>query len=233
MSPCIFEIAKDQTYKLVIVLTQHCLVLVLSSKNYLVQTNCRSTSSSCRTFTDYANDADTYFTSDSSFHFMKGTHHLNVTLFIGNVANLSFVGDESDIILSDGCSIIWNKSFNIFWSSINKVFYETSQFMNSSALCFENAEVVAFSNVSVTRKSYDGLNFYSRAILVGSSIVFESCKFENGHHSSGGALYIEYGYVTFSGHNDFMNNTANNTAGAIYGLRSQIQFNGSGTFIKK
>ena len=43
-------------------------------------------------FNDYANDADTYFTSDSSFYFMKGTHHLNVILFITNVVNLSFVG---------------------------------------------------------------------------------------------------------------------------------------------
>ena len=62
-------------------------------------------------YNDYANAADTYFTSDSSFHFMKGTHHLNVTLFITNVVNLSFVGDESDIIMSDGCSIIWKIYF--------------------------------------------------------------------------------------------------------------------------
>ena len=41
---------------------------------------------------------------------MKGTHHLNVTLFITNVVNLSFVGDESNIILSNECSIIWKES---------------------------------------------------------------------------------------------------------------------------
>ena len=221
------------TYKRFIVLTLHFLVQVLSSKKYLVQTNCRSTSSSCRTFTDYANDADTFFTSDSSFHFMKGAYHLNVTLLITNVVNLSFDGDESDIILCDGCSIICNKSSNIFWSSLNIIFNETNKLMNSSALCFENAEVVTFSNISISRKSYDGLNFFSRAILImDSSIVFESCKFENGHHSSGGALYIEDSNVTFGGHNDFLNNTANNTAGAIYGLRSQIQFNDSGTFMR-
>ena len=98
---------------------------------------------------------------------MKGTHHLNVTLFI----------------LSDGCSNIWKTSSNIFWSSLNIVFNETNKLMNSSALCVESSEVVSFSNVSVTRKSYDGLNIYSRVILVmDSSIVFEICKFENGHH---------------------------------------------------
>ena len=190
-------------YKLAIVLTLYCLVLVQSSKEHLVKTNC-SFRNSCKTFNDYANDADTYFTSDSSFHFMKGTHHLNVTLFITNVVNLSFVGDESYIILSDGCSIICNKSSNIFWSPLNVIFNETNEPMNSSALCLENSEVVTFSNISISKKFYDGLNFYSRAILVGgSSIEFESCKFENGHHSSGGTLYIEDSNVTFSGHNDF------------------------------
>ena len=211
----------------------YCLVQVLYSIGHLVQSNCRSYSNSCQIFNDYANDADTYFTSGSSFHFMKGTHHLNVTLFIANVVNLSFVGDESDIILSDGCSIICNKSSNVLWTSLNIVFNETNELMNSSALCVESSEVVTLSNISISRKSYDGLNFNSRAILVlDSSIVFESCKFENGHHSSGGTLYIEDSNVTFSGHNDFFNNTANNTAGAIYGLRSQIQFNGSGTFMR-
>ena len=220
-------------YKLVIVLMLHCLAQVLYSKEHLVQSNCKSYSNSCKTFNEYANDAETNFISDSSFYFVKGTHHLNVTLSITNVVNLRFVGGESAIILSDESSIIFKKSSNIFWSSMNIVFNETNKHMNSSALCFETSEAVTFSNISLSRKSYDGLNFFSRAILVmDSSIVFESCKFENGHHSSGGALYIEDSNVTFGGHNDFLNNTANNTAGAIYGLRSQIQFNGSGTFIR-
>ena len=68
-------------------------------------------------YNDYANDADTYFTSDCSFHFMKATHHLNVTLIITNVVNLSFVGDECDIIMSDGCSIIW-KSHLIYFGAL-------------------------------------------------------------------------------------------------------------------
>ena len=49
---------------------------------------------------------------------MEGAHHLNVTLFISSVANLSFLGDERDIILSDGCSIIWTIS-KISWISLN------------------------------------------------------------------------------------------------------------------
>ena len=217
--------------KIVIVLTLHCLVQVLYSKEHLLQTNCRSHSRSCRTFSDYANDADAYFTSDSYFNFVKGTHHLNVTLFITNVVNLSFVGDESDIILSNGCSITWKNSSKLFLKSLNLIFNETNGTTNNSAIHFENSDLVTFLNASFS-KYYCELDIFSRAILVvSSSIIFESCKFENGYHSTGGTLYIEESNVTFGGHNVFLNNTAYNTAGAMYGLRSQIQLSGNNTFM--
>ena len=218
--------------KLVLVLTLPCLVLVISSKEHLVQTNCKSYSNSCRTFNDYANDADTYFTSDSSFYFMKGTHRLNVTLNITNVVNMSFIGDESDITLCNGCSIIWTNSSELFLTSLNVIFNETNKIANNSAISFENTELFTLSNVSFF-KFYCNLLNYSRAILVvGSSVVFESCRFENGFHSTGGTLYIEDSNVIFRGHNSFLNNTAHYTAGAMYGLRSQIQLSGSGSFMR-
>ena len=218
-------------YKLVIVLTLHYLVQVIYSKEHLVQTNCRSHSNSCRTLNDYANDADTYFTSDSSFNFMKGTHHLNVTLFITNVAKLSFVGDKSDIILSNGCSIIWTNSSQLFWTSLNLIFKKAYENTNYSAIHFGNSENIMFSNASFF-KFYCENGIFSRAILVvGSSNILESRKVENGYHSTGGTLYIEESNVTFGGHNVFLNNTANNSAGVMYCLRSQIQWNGKNTFI--
>ena len=66
---------------------------------------------------------------------------------------------------------------------------------------------------------------------MGSSIIFESCKFENAYHSKGGIVYIEESNITFVGHNVFFNNTVNCTAGAMYGLRSQIQLSGNNTFM--
>ena len=218
-------------FKLVLVLILHCLVKVLYSKDHLVQTNCRSHSSSCRTFNDYANSADNYFTSDSSFNFIKGTHHLNVTLFITNVVNLSFVGDESDIVLSNGCTIVWANSSKLFWTSINLFFNETNEMVNSSAIHLEKSENVTFLTASFLKINCD-LKFFSRAILVvGSSLTFESCKFGNGYHSKGGIVYIEESNVTFGGHNVFFNNTVNCTAGAMYGLRSQIQMSGKNIFM--
>ena len=218
-------------FKLVTVLALFLLVVQVSpSLEYLVQTYCRSYSNSCRTFNDYANDADTYFTSDSSFYFMKGRHHLNVTLFITNVVNSRFVGDESDIILFNGCSIIWTASSEISWTSLNLFFNNTNEVRNNSALLINNSKVVSFSN-TLFIKFHSEFTFYSRAVLaMSSSILFENCKFENGHHSKGGIIYIEDSNVTFLGNNDFLNNTANYRAGALHGLRSEVLMNGSGTF---
>ena len=151
-------------YKLVSVLALF-LVIQVNSLKRLVQTKCLSYSNSCRTFNDYANDADTYFTSDSSFHFMKGTHHLNVTLFIRNVVNLSFVGDESDVVLSNRCSIIWTRSFRISLSSLSISFNETDKATRHSALHFEGSRVVTLSNVSFSKLHHS----ISRAVLVVSS----------------------------------------------------------------
>ena len=219
-------------YKQVLVLTLHLLVVqVLYSKEHLVQTNCRSHSSSCRTFNDYANDADTFLTSDSSFNFMKGTHYLNVTLFITNVVNLRFIRDESDIILSNGCSIIWKNSSKLFWTSLNLIFNETNEITNNSAIHIEKAENITLLAATFSKFHCD-LNFYSRAILVvGSSVILERCKFENGYHSKGGILYVKDSNITFGSHNIFSNNTAYYTAGAMYGLRSQIQLSGKNIFI--
>ena len=65
---------------------------------------------------------------------------------------------------------------------------------------------------------------------MGSSIAFESCKFENGYHSKGGTLYIENSTVSFKGKYMFLRNTANYTAGAIYGFKSRIKIEGKSIF---
>ena len=204
-------------------------VHVFSLTEYVVQTNCRSYSNSCKTFNDYANDADTYFTSDTSFYFMSGTHHLRVTLSISNVVNLSFVGDDSNIILCEGYSILWTRSSNISWIFLNLMYNEANKrTADGSAIYFENSKIVTFCNATFSKLQF---NVYSRAIGArSSSIAFESCKFENGRHYTGGTIHIEDSNATLLGHNYFLNNTAY-YGGVLLSTNSQILFSGSGTFV--
>ena len=157
---------------------------------------------------------------------MEGAHHLNVTLSITNVVNLSFVGDQSNIIMCNGCSIIWTRSSKIFLSSLHRTFSKTDKAKRNSALYFDNSCVVILSNVSFFKLNY----FHSRAVLVvGSSIVFLSCSFKNGNHAEGGTLCIENSNVTLFGHN-FLRYTGCQRA-AVFGSNSQIHFSGNGTFV--
>ena len=211
-------------FTLVIVLTLFLQVQVISSLEHLLQTNCRSYGNSCRTFNDYAKDADTYFTSNSSFYFMKGTHHLNVTLLIATkVVNLSFIGNQSDIILCNGCSIIWKGSSKISWTSLNLNFCEANKKMNNSALLFEHSNAVTFSNASFSTFCY---NSFSTAVLaMSSSIEFKSCKFENGCHSNR-IIHVKASFVKFLGYSHFRH-----VGEAIYGSNSKLHFSGNGTFV--
>ena len=196
-------------FKLIAVLALFLLVQVNASKEYLVQTNCLSYSNSCRTFNDYANDTDTYFTSDSSFYFMKGTHHLNVTLLITNLVNLSFVGNESDIILSDGCSIVWKGSSNIFWTSLNLIFNKANQTMNKSALYFENSHscrynssLAIYGDKSVSR--FDSFNSECLSRSYSQSIIF--CN--NSAETFGRAIHVRDSNMTLTGSVIFVANKA-------------------------
>ena len=202
-----------------------------SSTEHLVQSNCIPYSNSCRTFNDYASDADAYFTSDSSFHFMKGTHHLNATLFITKVVNLSLFGDESDIILSDGCSMMWTHSVKISLISLNIFYSEANKASKNSALHFEDCKAVTLLN-SLFSKLNNKFYSRSRAVqTVSSSILFENCTFKNGYHIVGGALFIKNSTGSFGGHNVFQGNSAFSSGGAMYALRSQIHMWGKGTLV--
>ena len=202
-----------------------------SSTEHLVQTHCIHYSTSCRTFSDYASDAYTYFTSDSSFHFMEGTHHLNVTLFITNVVNLSLIRDESYIILSDGCSMMWTHSIKISLISLNILYSVADKATYNSALHFEDSRAVTLLNSFFSKLNNE---FYSRSRAVqtvNSSILFEICTFKNGYHSIGGALYIKDSTGCFGGLNVFQGNSAFSTGGAMYAMQSQIRMWGNGTFV--
>lgn len=56
----------------------------------------------CLTFTEYLNEADHFFQSNTSFLFMPGTHYMNKTLDISSISNILFLGlKESPQILAN------------------------------------------------------------------------------------------------------------------------------------
>ena len=62
----------------------------------------------CHTWTEYVSHTDQYFHSNTTFWFIPGTHHMNMTLHVSNVSNISLVGLQKrpNIITNISCTCV-------------------------------------------------------------------------------------------------------------------------------
>ena len=62
----------------------------------------------CLTWTEYVSHTDQYFHSNTTFWFIPGTHHMNMSLHVSNVSNISLVGLQKrpNIIGNISCTCV-------------------------------------------------------------------------------------------------------------------------------
>ena len=62
----------------------------------------------CHTWTEYVSHTDQYFHSNTTFWFIPGIHHMNMTLHVSNVSNISLVGLQKrpNIIANISCTCV-------------------------------------------------------------------------------------------------------------------------------
>ena len=219
--------------KIAILIFLSLLFLKGKSKDNFVHATTSTSNNTCLTLSDYVNDANQFFTSDTAFVFLEGTHHLNNTLTLCNLYNITFQGfGVSKIILSAGSNILCTNSSKIFFKSLKMLHSgQVNTGSDKSALNFNDSYSVILLNISFFRTFHD--NFSSRAVRINNSIVqFINCSFKNGFSNEGGALYITWSNVSFNGHNYFNNNTAQFNGGAICGNHSNLFLNGKNIYTK-
>ena len=207
--------------------------LKAKSKDYFVHPTTCTSNNACLTLSDYVNDANQFFTSDTAFVFLEGTHYMNDTLTLCNLYNITFKGSGvSKIILSAGSNISCTNSAKIFFKSLKMLHSgQVNSESDKSALYFNDSYSVILLDISFFRIFHD--NFISRAVRIDNSIVqFINCSFKNGLSNEGGALYITRSSISFNGHNYFSNNTAQFNGGAICGNHSNISLSGQNIYNK-
>ena len=207
--------------------------LKAKSREYFVHATTCTSINACLTLSDYVNDANQFFTSDTAFVFLEGTHYLNITLALCNLYNITFQGSGvSKIILSAGSNISCTNSSKIFFKSLKMLHSgHVNTGSDKSALYFNDSYSVFLLDISFFRSFHD--NISSRAVSIDNSIVqFTNCSFKNGFSNEGGALYIIRSSVSFNGHNYFNINIALFSGGAIYGKFSKIFLSGQNIYNK-
>ena len=202
-------------------------------KDYFVHPTTSTSNIACLTLSYYVNDANLFFTSNTAFVFLEGTHYLNNTLTLCNLYNITFQGSGvSKIILSANSNISCTNSTKIFLKSLKMLHSgQVNTGSDKSALHFKDSYSVILLDISFFRTLHD--NFSSRAVRIDNSIVqLTNCSFKNGFSIEGGALYIMRSNVSFNGHNYFNSNIAQLNGGAICGIHSKIFLSGQNRYSK-
>ena len=160
----------------------------------------------CATLSEYAQEAELYFTSNTTMLFLPGDHVLDVNITVANVSRLTTRGESS----SDNIATV----------------------VPNGSVGFSFTNMVDLNIYSLAFTSYNRFWSYGSHPASNSALLLRStqnaklveCSF---HDNIGTALAV----LTFNGTNNFIKNSANNGGGAIYAeTNSSLRFKGTSNF---
>ena len=170
--------------------------------------SCPHNSTHCATLSEYAREAELYFTSNTTMVFLPGDHILDTNITVANVAGLMMRGESS----SGTIAIVVCKG-QVGWDFTSMVDFK----------------IHALSFTSCNRKH----GLVSATLLLQSTQNAElvNCSF---HDNLGTALAVDNTKVTLSGKSEFIHNHCERCiAGGIVAFNSSnLTFTGNTTFLE-
>ena len=160
----------------------------------------------CLTWTEYVSHSDQYFNSNTTFWFMPGTHHMNVTLKASNVSNVALIGfrDKPEVLGNISCKCISKPcgcAGFMFSNARNitlKMLSLTIQLRNgSSTYQLINAGGLSFFNISflnITNCNASVMAVYNKTLRFSPSVMFINSSVMNISSST----HVELAYVHVS-----------------------------------
>lgn len=195
----------------------------------------------CLTLEAYAQDSDTYFTSDTDFVFISGDHHLNVSVRLKGVSNMHFQGERNDYYSQNPLptQILFRPLTNIILISCYNITFSHLSFSLGGALKIFNPNKI-FPTLGIWRSNVflSHLHFhnsrrklYSTALVsFFSEIEINDMHIEGAESTFGAALKIQNSIVNISGNNTFSKNRAWIGGGALFSEDSDITISGFNRF---
>ena len=199
-------------------------VLAKASENtYIVKadnvsSNCSIQDYLCLTLDDYASNQSEFFTSNSTFLFLPGTHTTRTVVNLVNVSNIVLQGFDSDPNLYRvEFSIEFVRAVNITTQGLTLRFTGEK---NDTVLSFIDSR-----NVLIMFMIFQGnVQYQIRAVLLKHSIAtFKNCTFkQNTGVQFGGAIFIRELSKAIVLNSFFIGNTALLKGGAAYVEQSEF-----------
>ena len=186
----------------------------------------------CSTLGEYSIEVDRYFTDNTTFLFLVGSHQLTTPLHIENVSDVRFTSLEND---SESVQVFLGPLVNISWTNCNGIEISGLVFnLNRYAASQLLFSVLVFEQTfaSISQLAVFGLNTrdLSTAIkAVSSQIRFDSVKVVGVSGLNAAVLHAVNSTIDFFGQNVFASNTVRN-GGAMLFHDSVGNFSGNVSF---
>ena len=200
------------------------------------------------TLSEYAREAELYFTSNTTMVFLPGDHVLDRNITVANVARLTMRGESSSGNIatvvhngSVGFSFTNMVDFNIYslaFTSYKKSWSYGSHPVSNSALFLRSTQNTKLVNCSFHDNLDTALRVCNTSVTLEgiSKFIHNQCTCESFSDSDGCGISALNSNLTFIGNTFFLENTQTATiypfycAGAIWASGSSLHFTGTNNF---
>ena len=189
--------------------------------------SCPHNSTHCATLSEYAQEAEQYFTSNTTIVFLPGDHILDADITVANVSRLTMRSYNMAKIFCNGSfgfsftSIVDFKMYSLAFSSCNRTYTIPAGVNSSFLLGLQYTQYGVFPDAFAIF-----FQFTQYAELV-------NCSF---YDNFGTALEVVNTNLTLSGSNEFTHNHCGSSSciggGGITALNSNLTFTGNTTFLE-
>ena len=201
----------------------------------------------CATLSEYAQETELYFTSNTTMVFLPGDHTLDRSVTVVNVARLTMWASNNMATIvrngSVGFSFTNMVDFNIYFlafTSYNRSWSYGSHPASNSALFFQSIQNAELVNCSFHYNIGTALAVNNASVtLVENKFMHNqcACRSFSEMHELGCGITTFNSNLTFSGNTSFHNSTQTAfhsyayCAGAIWASASSLHFTGTNNFI--
>ena len=208
--------------------------------------SCPHNSTHCDTLSEYAQEAELYFTSNTTMVLLPGDHVLDRNITVANVTKLTMCRESSSDNIatfvrngSVGFSFTNMVDFNIYslaFTSYNKSWSYGSRPASNSALFLQSTKSAKLVNCSFHDNLGPALTVHNTSItLAENKFTHNQCGCESSGYNCnlGCGITALNSTLTFTGNTTFHENNASycDVTGAIWASASSLDFDGTNNFI--
>ena len=195
--------------------------------------SCPDNSTNCTTLSEYAQEAERYFTFNTTIVFLPGDHVLDVNITVANASRLTMRGESSSSNYT--ATVVCSGPYGLIFTNMMKFKIQSLAFTNCSRMYTFPLNVLNSIITSIFPGSFKpSFPFIARHALLLQSTQYAELVNSSFHDNIGTALVVINSSITAE-NNDFTHNYCEPdkciTGGGIVTVNSSLTFIGNTTFI--